>query len=115
MFVIHYDMLWFYMQENIKDTALRFLKYMKKKFDVSWKEISTLQAYQISLVRCKLHTYTTFHHLVPKCFFTALNESLIGLNEKYKKYDCRINFFGLIIILIVYATARSYMTHDVVH
>ena len=102
------------MQENIKDTALRFLKYMKKKFDVSWKEISTLQACQISLVRCKLHTYATFHHLVPKCFFTTLNESLIGLNEKYKNMISEFNFFGLIIILIVCATARSYMTHDVV-
>lgn len=102
------------MQENIKDTALRFLKYMKKKFDVSWKEISTLQAYQISLVRRKLHTYATFHHLVPKCFFTTLNESLIGLNEKYKNMISEFNFFGLIIILIVCATARSYMTHDVV-
>ncbi|XP_050243059.1 uncharacterized protein LOC126691856 isoform X4 [Quercus robur] len=65
--------------ENIKDTALRFLKYMKKKFDVSWKEISTLQAYQISL--CWVAASLLKHSIDHK-------ES-ITLAKLHLNYDCK--------------------------
>ncbi|XP_065632372.1 uncharacterized protein LOC112025285 isoform X3 [Quercus suber] len=65
--------------ENIKDAALRFLKYMKKKFDVSWKEISTLQAYQISLcwVAASLLKYSIDH------------KESITLAKLHLNYECK--------------------------
>lgn len=65
--------------ENVKDTALRFLKYMRKKFNVGWKEISTLQAFQISL--CWVAASLSKHSIDHK--------KSIALAKLHLNYDCK--------------------------
>lgn len=54
------------MQKNVKDIAVTFFEHIMKDYDVSWETDSTLQAFQISLVRTNLVLKTSFHNAIAR-------------------------------------------------